>query len=107
MLGFDDGWFTRGRLSVQSGTANGLSALIKSDETIEGRRIIELWEPLRVDVQTGDQIRLEAGCDKRTETCRLKFQNLANFQGFPDIPGDDWMVAYPKSSNPNTGGSLR
>jgi hypothetical protein len=29
------------------------------------------------------------------ETCRLKFDNLMNFRGFPDIPGDDWLVAHP------------
>jgi len=47
------------------------------------------------------------GCDKRFDTCRLKFDNLANFQGFPDLPGDDWVIAYPDAGGANTGGSLR
>ncbi len=40
----------------------------------------------------GDLLRLEAGCDKRLETCRLKFDNVVNFRGFPHIPGEDWLI---------------
>jgi uncharacterized phage protein (TIGR02218 family) len=54
----------------------------------------------------GDSVRLEAGCDKRGETCRLKFDNFLNFRGFPDIPGDEWLTSYPISSQANDGGSL-
>jgi len=50
---------------------------------------------------------LVAGCDKRMETCRLKFNNFLNFQGFPDLPNEDWMMAVPKSTSANSGGSLR
>ncbi|TDK49896.1 DUF2163 domain-containing protein [Antarcticimicrobium luteum] len=107
LAGFEPGWFARGRLEVLSGAAAGLWGLIKADETEAAARRIELWEPLRAGVASGDLLRLEAGCDKRMETCRLKFNNLLNFRGFPDIPGEDWVVAVPKSTKPNTGGSLR
>ncbi|TDE40325.1 DUF2163 domain-containing protein [Antarcticimicrobium sediminis] len=107
LAGFEAGWFTRGRLVVLSGAAAGLWGLIKTDTSDAKGREIALWEPLRAAIMPGDLLRLEAGCDKRMETCRLKFNNLANFQGFPDIPGEDWVVAVPKSSKPNTGGSLR
>jgi uncharacterized phage protein (TIGR02218 family) len=40
---------------------------------------------------------LEAGCDKRAETCRLKFANFLNFRGFPHVPGEDWLASYPTS----------
>ena len=66
-----------------------------------------LWEPLRAAIAPGDMVRLEAGCDKRMETCRLKFNNLLNYQGFPDIPGEDWVMSVPRSSGINTGGSRR
>ena len=47
-----------------------------------------------------------AGCDKRPETCRGKFANFLNFRGFPHIPGDDWVTAYPEGwSATMTGGS--
>lgn len=105
--GFEPDWFARGRLEMRSGGAAGLSGIIKHDRVEDGVRIVELWTPLNADVAAGDQLRLIAGCDKRMETCRLKFNNLMNFQGFPDIPGEDWLMAYPKRSGANTGGSLR
>ncbi|MDO7631675.1 MAG: phage BR0599 family protein, partial [Loktanella sp.] len=45
-------------------------------------------------------------CDKRAENCRVKFDNLVNFQGFPDIPGEDWLMSVPRSDDDETGGSL-
>lgn len=104
---FEPGWFARGRLLLKSGEAAGLFGVIKSDRFENGFRVIELWEPIRAKVATDDVVRLEAGCDKRMETCRLKFANLLNFQGFPDIPSEDWVMAVPKQSGRNTGGSLR
>jgi uncharacterized phage protein (TIGR02218 family) len=107
LAGFEPGWFARGRLEVMTGAAKGLWGLIKQDRFEDGERVVELWEPLRGGIVAGDNVRLEAGCDKRMATCRLKFNNLVNFQGFPDIPGEDWVMAVPKQSGANTGGSLR
>lgn len=107
MPGFEPGWFERGRLTVQTGSSKGLWGLIKRDIIEDGARLIHLWEPMRGGLNSGDTVRLVAGCDKRMETCRLKFNNLLNFQGFPDIPTEDWVMAVPKQSGRNTGGSLR
>jgi uncharacterized phage protein (TIGR02218 family) len=106
MDGFDHRWFERGRLSVMSGDAAGLFGIIKNDRLTETGREVELWQSLGPNVLPGDLIRLEAGCDKRAETCRLKFANFLNFRGFPDIPGEDWLTSYPVSSGVNEGGSL-
>lgn len=105
--GFEPDWFTGGRLTVLSGAAEGLWAPVKADQSKADGRRITLWEPVRAAVRPGDMLRLEAGCDKRMETCRLKFNNLLNFQGFPDIPGEDWVMAVPRQSGVNTGGSRR
>lgn len=105
--GFEPGWFSSGRLEVLSGAAAGLWAAVKADQSSAEERRITLWEPVRALVAPGDMIRLQAGCDKRMETCRLKFNNLLNFQGFPDIPGEDWMMAIPRQSGINSGGSRR
>ena len=104
---FEPAWFERGRLRVMSGAAEGLIATIKRDRFKNGNREVEIWEALRAPIKTGDVIRLEAGCDKRGETCRLKFNNFLNFQGFPDVPGEDWLIAAPASGGQNGGGSLR
>ena len=105
--GFEAGWFARGRLEAETGAAAGLWGTVKRDRIVDGGREIELWQPLPGGIRAGDRVRLVAGCDKRLETCRSKFGNLVNFQGFPDIPGDDWMMAVPKSTGANTGGSRR
>ena len=107
LSGFEPGWFQRGRLDVTSGAAAGLWALIKSDKMTAAGREVELWEPIRAVLRPGDGLRLTAGCDKRMETCRLKFNNLLNFQGFPDLPREDWVMASPKRTGANSGGSLR
>ncbi|WP_425045438.1 DUF2163 domain-containing protein [Primorskyibacter sp. S87] len=105
--GFEPGLFIRGVLKVQSGDAAGLWGLIKHDRQVDRKRVIELWEPIRGEIQPGDTVRLEAGCDKRMETCALKFGNILNFSGFPDLPEEDWVVAVPKTSQANPGGSRR
>ncbi|MFK7938048.1 MAG: DUF2163 domain-containing protein [Roseovarius sp.] len=104
---YDANWFQHGRLIVQDGAAQGLSGMIKRDAIEGAARIIELWHPLRAGVSAGDLIRVEAGCDKRFATCRHKFDNLINFQGFPDIPGDDWSITDPSRAGSMTGGSRR
>ncbi|MEQ9693227.1 DUF2163 domain-containing protein [Shimia sp. SDUM112013] len=107
MAGFEPGWFQRGKLTVLSGEAVGLTGSIKADTFADNKRIIELWEPIRAPLVPGDRVRLDAGTDGRFETCRLKFGNAVDFRGFPDIPGDDWMTAYPSRNGVNDGGSLR
>lgn len=107
LSGFDEGWFARGRMGVLGGPAQGLSAPIKRDYAAGGLRVIELWVPLTVDPGAGAVFRLEAGCDKRFATCREKFGNQLNFQGFPDIPGDDWLMSPPSRSGARNGGSRR
>ena len=105
--GIPEHWFRHGRLAILDGAAQGLIGLIKRD-VIEGtERVIELWQPLRAEVVPGNQLRLEAGCDKRMETCRVKFNNLLNYQGFPDIPGDDWSIATPRRNGNLSGKSRR
>lgn len=103
---FDDRWFEKGRLVVLSGAGKGVIGIIKNDRIGADRRKVELWQDIGPKLEPGDMVRLEAGCDKRGETCRLKFDNFLNFRGFPDIPGEDWLTSYPVSSQVNTGGSL-
>jgi uncharacterized phage protein (TIGR02218 family) len=104
---YPEGWFQWGRLTINTGDAQGLSSMIKRDHVVDGERRIEIWEPLRADPQAGDMIRIEAGCDKRFETCKAKFGNVLNFRGFPDLPDEDWISLSPTSSKNKTGGSRR
>ena len=55
---------------------------------------VTLQEAPVLEVAEGDTFTITAGCDKRLETCRDRFANVANFRGFPHMPGDDFVVAY-------------
>ncbi len=47
----------------------------------------------------------DSTCNKRWLTCRKVFDNAINFQGFPDIPGDDFLTVYPAVGGGHNGGS--
>ncbi len=99
-------WFEYGRLTMLTGAAAGLGGMVKNDRQGPELRIVELWQSLGAAVNAGDQCRLEAGCDKTMGACHGKFNNVMNFRGFPHIPGEDWMVAFPANGKRNDGGSL-
>lgn len=103
---FAQGWFTRGTLSALDGEAQGLLAVIKEDRGQGNERRLTLWSDLRAGLEVGSRVRVVAGCDKRFETCKLKFDNTLNFRGFPDIPGEDWLISYPSRTGQNDGGAL-
>lgn len=48
-----------------------------------------------------------AVCDKSWATCVDAFDNGPRFRGFPDIPGDDFLIATPVEGGRNDGGSRR
>lgn len=100
------GWFTGGKLTLLDGAGAGLTGMMRSDRMSKGQRWIELWQSFGAEIQPRDQIRLIAGCDRRAETCRLKFGNLSNFQGFPLMPTEDWLTSWPGNGAPMGGGSL-
>ena len=47
------------------------------------------------------------GCDKRWATCRATFANGMRFRGFPDIPGDYFLTAFPAEGGRHDGGRRR
>jgi uncharacterized phage protein (TIGR02218 family) len=105
--GFDDGWFTAGKLSFVSGGNTGVSVEVKSHRKNAGEVIIELWQVMPETVEAGDAFVVNAGCDKRFSTCRDRFGNVANFRGFPHIPGNDFVISYPVPGAPGNDGSSR
>lgn len=103
---FAPAWFAQGTLTWITGANAGLSAVVKADVLgPEGVRTLDLWQQPPEAVLAGDRFRVVAGCDKRAGTCRAKFSNFLNFRGFPHIPGEDWVTAYPKSEAIHDGAS--
>jgi len=105
LAGFEPGWFAGGALEWLSGENAGLTGAVKADARDGTRRVIDLWQTPGAAVAAGDRFRVSAGCDKQPGTCRAKFDNFLNFRGFPHIPGDDWVAAYPKNGEVHDGSS--
>lgn len=103
---YAEGWFADGRVIVVDGPAAGAAASIRREVHGDSGLRLHLWAALARIPARGDTVRLLAGCDKRLATCRLKFGNALNFQGFPHVPGDDWLLATPRVDGANPGGSL-
>lgn len=99
-------WFVDGVVRFLTGAAEGLSAVVRREERPGDGLRLHLWTAPGVAPAPGDTIRLTAGCDKRFETCRIKFANTLNFRGFPHVPREDWLMATPRVGDANSGGSL-
>ena len=102
--GFDDGWFTAGRLQWQSGDNAGLAIEIKTHHAAEDIVTITLWQAMPHAIGEGDAFVVTAGCDKRFATCGARFNNAVNFRGFPHIPGNDFIIRYPTPGAGSGGG---
>ena len=86
------GWADYGRVTVTSGANAGARREVR----VHGDGgLIELWEPFAAPLAVGDTLSITAGCDKRLATCRDRFGNVANFRGFPHVPGTDAAFRYP------------
>ncbi|MGQ4272468.1 DUF2163 domain-containing protein [Terrihabitans sp. B22-R8] len=96
---FADGWFNAGTLRFASGPNAGTSHEVREHRAEPAGARLALWQKLPFSPQPGDVFTLEAGCDKRLETCRDRFANAANFRGFPHIPGTERVLGYPSAED--------
>ena len=101
------GWFDGGRLAVTNGALAGFACEVaRHDRTDEGAELV-LWLAAPQMLAPGTGITVTAGCDKRFATCQAKFVNALNFQGFPHMPGTDFVLSYPnRNSGENDGGAI-
>ena len=106
LSGFDAGWFTSGTLTWTSGANAGRITEVLAhglDGSIATLTLLEA--PVRA-VAEGDGFIAHAGCDKRIATCSAKFANVANFRGFPNIPGQDAVLRYASQDGGHEGNVL-
>ena len=103
---FAIGWFSLGHAVWTSGARDGLGDGIVA-HTREGTvDILAFVAPVGDTAEIGDTLVVTAGCDRRLATCRDKFDNVVNFRGFPHIPGNDFVLRYPKSGDALDGAPL-
>lgn len=104
LSGYSVGWFADGVVTWRGGEADGLEVKVRDHRVVGGDSILILDRDQR-DMASGDAFDVVAGCDKRKETCSAKFSNLVNFRGFPFMPGENWVTAYPVDGQAYQGGS--
>jgi uncharacterized phage protein (TIGR02218 family) len=90
-----DDFFALGALTWTSGANNERSMEIKS--WTKSTSTIGLFLPMPRPVAIGDTCRLFAGCDKRHDTCRDKFNNIVNRRAEDFIPGFDALIQTPNA----------
>jgi uncharacterized phage protein (TIGR02218 family) len=98
-------WFTRGKLTFSAGPNAGLAVEVKEHRIEAGEVRLSLWQQMPEPLAEGDLFVATAGCDKRFETCRMKFANAANFRGFPHLPGNDFVASYAVPGEPGHDGT--
>ncbi|WP_417684634.1 DUF2163 domain-containing protein [Roseibium sp.] len=107
LSGFDAGWFSGGRFEVLGGEYEGFRSEISGHRSQAPDAVVSLWQEPPGRLEPGTPVRLTAGCDKGFGTCRHKFSNSLNFQGFPHMPGTDFVLSYPsRNTGVNDGGTL-
>jgi uncharacterized phage protein (TIGR02218 family) len=82
------GWFDMGTIIFTSGTLNGVTRSVK--QYTPGN--VGLMLPLPSAPAAGDTFTAYAGCDKSQATCTNKFNNEANFRGFPFVPVPESVI---------------
>jgi uncharacterized phage protein (TIGR02218 family) len=98
---FSDGWFSLGRVVWAEGGAGEVAVHRREGASA----LIELLDSPGPALAVGAAFNIVAGCDKRFETCRVKFANQLNFRGFPYMPGDDAAQAGPRKTKKLDGSS--
>ena len=106
LASFTSGWFTFGTVEWTSGANAGRRAEIIAHDLTDGIAVLTLLEaPVRA-IAGSDTFTIRAGCDKRIATCGTKFANVANFRGFPNIPGQDAVLRYATTDGGHEGAVL-
>lgn len=106
LASFATGWFDYGHADWSSGLRVGKTDRVLSQIQYDSKTVLAFSEPVDDWIEVGDTLTLFAGCDRRFETCRAKFSNIASFRGFPHIPGNDFVLRYPRSGSDFNGRPL-
>jgi uncharacterized phage protein (TIGR02218 family) len=88
-----DSYFQHGKITWISGANVGLSMEVKDYVSATQQVTLKLGMPYALEI--GDTFSILSGCNKSARAaggCKVKFGNLINFQGEPDLPGIDKML---------------
>ncbi len=106
LSGFAPGWFALGTIEWTSGALAGRKSFVTTHLKGAGGVILRLQPGEGAVPATSDAFTIRAGCDKAFATCKAKFGNALNFQGFPHLPGNDAAYHYAADGDVFDGGAL-
>jgi uncharacterized phage protein (TIGR02218 family) len=85
-----------GEVHFTSGENSGFAREVKTATYVADVLSVELYEELPAELEVGDSVSFTPGCDRRYETCRDLYDNLANFRGYGVfVPGALRLMAGP------------
>jgi hypothetical protein len=88
----NSGYFEGGVVTWATGANTGFAMEVKAN--MPGQ--ITLHLPMPYPMAIGDTGTIKAGCDKTRETCITRFTNIANYRGWPFLPGIDKLQQIGK-----------
>lgn len=84
------GWWVGGFVGTQDGSLRFIT-----EHSGSGNTSITLAVPFELSsIQVGSVVDIFAGCDRKYNTCKYKFNNLKNFGGWPFVPAKN-PFQYP------------
>ena len=97
-MNFTDGYYDDGVVTFTSGVCSGLSNQIDHASTQSGVHHLTLKLQLFAAPSPGDTFTISPGCLHNPTDCRVKFNNLVNYQGFPTMPSQNTILQYPDAT---------
>ncbi len=87
------GYFDFGLLTFTSGRNSGIAREVQSWNEISGQEYeVITFLPFPFDIEATspfDSFKVVVGCNKTVANCITPLDNIANFRGFPFVPGQD------------------
>ena len=104
---FADGWCTAGKLVWLTGANAGLAVEIKAHRLAGGKPSSTSGSARRGRSPSATRSASRPAATSAHATCGAKFANVANFRGFPHMPGNDFVLRLALQGEPGLdGGSL-
>jgi len=103
---YESNWFRGGLLTWKTGLNINRSIEVTEHIKSDGSVVLHFWKPLPEPVQEFDTFEVRVGCDKEFATCKNKFANTVNFQGFPHMPGNKFVLNHAGNSGEFDGGPI-
>ncbi|PCJ29605.1 MAG: beta tubulin [Rickettsiales bacterium] len=88
ILNHENEWFKDGYLIWESG--NNIATKMEVKEF--ANHMVTLALPMPFAMHESDEFSIIAGCNKSSNCCKQKFNNIINFRGEPDLPGIDKLM---------------